>query len=42
MGRTYSTNEGEEECIWGSQKERDCYEDQDINGWIILKWTLDS
>jgi hypothetical protein len=26
---------------WESQKERDYYEDQDIGGWIILKWILD-
>jgi hypothetical protein len=23
---------------WGSQKEREHYEDQDIGGWIILRW----
>jgi hypothetical protein len=22
---------------WESQKERDCYEDQDVGGWITLK-----
>jgi hypothetical protein len=26
---------------WGSQNERDHYEDQDIGGWIILKWILE-
>jgi hypothetical protein len=26
---------------WESQKERDNYEDQDLGGWIILKWILD-
>jgi hypothetical protein len=26
---------------WESQKERDHQEDQDIDGWIILKWMLD-
>jgi hypothetical protein len=26
---------------WESQKERDHGEDQDIGGWIILKWILD-
>jgi hypothetical protein len=26
---------------WESQKERDHYEDQDVDGWIILKWILD-
>jgi hypothetical protein len=25
---------------WGSQKERDHCEDQDVGGWIILKWIL--
>jgi hypothetical protein len=25
----------------GSQKERDHYEDQDVGGWIILKWILE-
>jgi hypothetical protein len=27
--------------VVGSQKERDHYEDQDIGGWIILKWILE-
>jgi hypothetical protein len=26
---------------WESQKERDHYEDQDVGGWIILKWILE-
>jgi hypothetical protein len=26
---------------WESQKERDHYEDQDIGGWITLKWILE-
>jgi hypothetical protein len=26
---------------WESQKERDHKEDQDVGGWIILKWILD-
>jgi hypothetical protein len=26
---------------WESQKERDHWEDQDMGGWIILKWILD-
>jgi hypothetical protein len=26
---------------WESQKERDHWEDQDVGGWTILKWTLD-
>jgi hypothetical protein len=25
---------------WESQKERDYYEDQEVVGWIILKWIL--
>jgi hypothetical protein len=25
---------------WESQKERDHYEDQDVGGWTILKWTI--
>jgi hypothetical protein len=35
---------GEEECIgywWGSQKEREHWEDQGVCGWMILKWVLD-
>jgi hypothetical protein len=27
--------------LWGSQKERDHLEGQDVGGWIILKWILD-
>jgi hypothetical protein len=27
---------------WKSEKERDHYEDQDVSGWIILKWILES
>jgi hypothetical protein len=26
---------------WESQKERDHWEDQDVDGWTILKWILD-
>jgi hypothetical protein len=26
---------------WESQKERDHYKDQDVGGWIILKWILE-
>jgi hypothetical protein len=26
---------------WESQKERDHLEDQDVGGWIILKWMLE-
>jgi hypothetical protein len=26
---------------WGSQKERDNWEDQDVDGWKILKWILE-
>jgi hypothetical protein len=41
MGWACSTNWGEEDHIgywWESQKERDHEEDQDVGGWIILKW----
>jgi hypothetical protein len=27
--------------LWESQKERDHYEDQNIGGWIILRWILE-
>jgi hypothetical protein len=27
---------------WESQRERDRYEDQDVGGWIILGWVLES
>jgi hypothetical protein len=26
---------------WGSQKEGDHWEDQDVGGWTILKWILE-
>jgi hypothetical protein len=26
---------------WESQKERDHWEDQDVDGWTILKWILE-
>jgi hypothetical protein len=26
---------------WESQKERDHQEDQDVDGWIILRWILE-
>jgi hypothetical protein len=26
---------------WGSQKVRDHCEDQDVGGWIILKWIIE-
>jgi hypothetical protein len=26
---------------WESQKKRDHYEEQEIGGWIILKWILE-
>jgi hypothetical protein len=25
--------------LWESQKDRDYKEDQDVGGWIVLKWT---
>jgi hypothetical protein len=31
-------------CIdywWESQRKRDCYNDQDVDGWIILGWILE-
>jgi hypothetical protein len=43
MGRPCSTNwEAEEECIqdFGEKARRDYEEDQDLDGWIILKWIL--
>jgi hypothetical protein len=27
--------------LWESQKERDFWENQDVCGWIILRWILD-
>jgi hypothetical protein len=27
--------------LWESQKERDHQEDEEVGGWIILKWVLD-
>jgi hypothetical protein len=27
---------------WESQKERDNWEDQDVGGWTILKWILET
>jgi hypothetical protein len=27
---------------WESQKERDHWEDQDVGGWTILKWILET
>jgi hypothetical protein len=29
------------EYLWESQAERDQQEDQDVGGWIILKWILE-
>jgi hypothetical protein len=26
---------------WETQKERDHWDDQDVNGWTILKWILE-
>jgi hypothetical protein len=26
---------------WERQKERDHYDDEDVGGWIIIKWILD-
>jgi hypothetical protein len=44
MGKAYSTNGGRGMHIgywWESQKERDHYEDQDVDRWTILKWILE-
>jgi hypothetical protein len=42
VGGACSPNGGKEKCVigywWESQRERDHYEDQDIDGWRILKW----
>jgi hypothetical protein len=42
MGRACSTN-GDMHIgyLSESQKERDHWEDQDVGGWAILKWTLE-
>jgi hypothetical protein len=37
MGRR-GTNVG---YLWGSQKARDHWEDEDVGGWIILGWILE-
>jgi hypothetical protein len=39
MSRAGSTN-GEKSNCWETQRERDNYEDQDVDGWIILKLVL--
>jgi hypothetical protein len=26
---------------WGSQRERDQYQDQNVSGWILLRWILE-
>jgi hypothetical protein len=43
MGRTCSTNWGEEECIYdnGGKEGKNHWEDQDVGGWTILKWILE-
>jgi hypothetical protein len=41
MGKAYNTNGGRRGYGWESQKERDHQEDQDVGGWIILKWILE-
>jgi hypothetical protein len=30
------------EYLWESQMERDHYEEQDVGGWTILKWIIDT
>jgi hypothetical protein len=46
MSGVCSTNGGEEEALmgywWESQKERDHWEDQDVGGWTISKWILET
>jgi hypothetical protein len=27
--------------LWESQKEREHWEDQDVGGWILLKWIIE-
>jgi hypothetical protein len=45
MHRARSTNMREDECIirywWEIQKERGCYEDQDVGECITSKWILE-
>jgi hypothetical protein len=41
MSRPCSTNGGEEEYWWETQKERGHWEDQDVGGWTILKLILE-
>jgi hypothetical protein len=45
MGGAISTNGGRRGMHigywWESQNERDHWEDQDVGGWTILKWTLE-
>jgi hypothetical protein len=43
MGRACSRKRGRGVHIgywWETQKERDHQEDQDVSGWIILKWIV--
>jgi hypothetical protein len=47
MGGACITNRGEEESIhigylWEGQKEIGHLEDQDVDGWTILKWILET
>jgi hypothetical protein len=43
MGRVYTTNWGELERIrlLVGKPERDHYKDQDVGGWVILRWILE-
>jgi hypothetical protein len=45
MGGACSTNRKMRNAYirywWKIQKERDHWEDQDVGGWIILKWVLE-
>jgi hypothetical protein len=45
MGRAYSTNGGEEECIYDIggklSMKHTTGGNQDVDGWTILKWILE-
>jgi hypothetical protein len=41
MGRACSTNGAKRNAYRESQKERNHWEDQDVGGWIILRWIFE-